>query len=362
VKPDELKLLQPQAPRLLSVVPARRARAAAGPGSALGSVLPGTDISAAACYLSTLRPSGRRSMLSRLTAAAALLRPGETAGTFPWGSLRFEHVVYLRTRLTLAGASPASVNLTLVALRQTARAARQLGQMDASDAQAIREVPGVRAVSLPKGRMLTPAERDALFRACARDASARGARDACAIALMLGAGLRREECAALDLAGVNLAASRVALVGKGGREASQPLNAAAVGALRDWIAQRGGRAGALLLPVSWAGRVRAGRLSGKDVYRIVAARSAEAGLRAATPHDLRRTYISSLLETEDASLAQQLARHGSVHTTLIYDRREERARVGAACRVYVGYRPLKVRVKRTPRKARKSRRRRFRKS
>jgi site-specific recombinase XerC len=271
--------------------------------------------------------------------------------------LRFEHVVHVRTRLVLKGASPTTVNLTLTALRQTARAAKQLGQLSSEDAQAIWEVPGVRSERLPRGRMLQPKEKDALFAACERDESPAGRRDACLIALMLSAGLRREECAQLNLAGVDLPGQQLRLIGKGGREATVRLIGEASDAIADWICVRGAKPGALLLPISWTGRVRCGRLSGQDVYRIVVRRAAEAGIPHCTPHDLRRTFISELLDlSNDQTTVQELARHKNLSTTARYNRRGERAKVETISGLRILYK--RPRPKRTPRKAKRGKRRR----
>lgn len=296
-------------------------------------------------------------MRARLDRAASLIIAGSGARDFPWGQLRYEHVVYLRKRLQMEGCSASHVNLTLVALRRVAREARRLGQMELPDAQAICEVEGVRHESLPAGRMLAPKERLSLFRACARDSTPRGRRDACAIALMMGTGLRREECASLDLASLDVSGRQLRLVGKGGREATLPIKAEVAQAVSDWLRVRGRRHGALLLPVSWSGRVREGRLSGQDVYRIIIARSREAGLDHCTPHDLRRTFISELLDSEDTATVQQLARHKNPAVTVRYDRRGERTKRRAVSTLYVPYRrpPTRPRPKRKPGRRRRRR-------
>lgn len=348
----------PPRARLRAVPPPERGPRPPRPGESAARLEPGREVSAADAYLSALRPSGARSMRSRLDRAASLLLAGADASTFPWGTLRYRDVVYVRARLRSDGASDSTVNLTLSALRRTAAAARCLGQLGRADELEIGDVRGARAERLPKGRMLEAPERAALFEACARDPSPAGRRDAALLALGLGAGLRREEIAALPASAFDARRRELRLVGKGGKEAVLPLQEPAARALGDWLAARGFAGGPLLAPVSRSGRVTGARpLSEQGVYRAVVKRAREAGIAPATPHDLRRTYISELLDVADGETARRLARHAKSETTGIYDRRGEGAGRRAAELLDIPYRgPLaRPRPKRQPRGRRRRR-------
>lgn len=70
------------------------------------------------------------------------------------------------------------------------------------------------------------------------------------------------------------------------------------------------------------GRVVRERLSPQSVLRVCEKRAREAGVEGFMPHDLRRTYISTLLDRgADLSMASELAGHASPTTTKRYDRR-----------------------------------------
>jgi len=64
------------------------------------------------------------------------------------------------------------------------------------------------------------------------------------------------------------------------------------------------------------------------VYAILRSRATKSGVKPFSPHDLRRTFVGSLLDAgADVSVVARLAGHASVATTARYDRRGEKARV-----------------------------------
>lgn len=291
----------------------------------------------AVMYLASLAPSGRRTMAARLAAAAQLM--GGDPRVANWSSLRFKHVTALRSRLSELGRAPASINATLSALRGVARAAWQLGQMSAEDYHRIAGVKNVRGIRLPAGRALTPGEIGALLDTCADDETTAGARDAAVIALLYGAGLRRSEVAALDLAHYDSTAGELKVRGKGDTERLMPLEAGIIAALNDWLRVRGTDAGALLHPVRKGGRMETRRMSAQAIYDALLKRGRAARIASLSPHDLRRTFASDLLDMSgDISAVQKLLGHANVQTTMRYDRRGEAAKRKAIALLHIPYR------------------------
>jgi site-specific recombinase XerD len=86
------------------------------------------------------------------------------------------------------------------------------------------------------------------------------------------------------------------------------------------------------------GRLQARALSAQAVYDILHRRAQEAGVALFSPHDLRRTFISDLLDRgADLAAVQALAGHQSIHTTTRYDRRGEALRRKTATLLVIPY-------------------------
>lgn len=283
------------------------------------------DQNPAAVYLASLAPTGRRSMAARLRSAAELLGYPDLVAT-PWAALRFQHVAAIRARLLDQGKAPASVNATICALRGVARQARSLGQMTGADYDTLCNVKPARGERLPAGRALTAGELTAMLGGCECDASPAGARDGALLAIGYACGLRRAEIAGLDLADYDAGGQVLRVRGKGNKERAVPMAAGAVAWLGDWLARRGSTPGALFWPVTKSGELQARRMTAQAIYDALAKRARAAGVAHTSPHDLRRTCISDLLDAgADIATVQRLAGHASVTTTARYDRRGEAA-------------------------------------
>jgi site-specific recombinase XerD len=293
----------------------------------------------AAVYLARLGAGSRRAMRQALEVIAALVSGQRLAVEhFPWAALRYPYTAGVRAQL-MGKYSPAAANKILAALRGVLQEAWRLGYMTAEDYHRAADVPNIKAQTLPRGRALAGGEISALLAACADDRSPAGARDAALIAVLYGAGLRRSEAVALDLADYNRAIGELAIRGAKGRKdrLAYATNGAA-DALADWIALRGQEPGPLLVPVNKGGRLGTRRMTDQAVLVILVKRAAAAGVPAFSPHDLRRSFISDLLDRgADISTAQHLAGHANVQTTARYDRRGEAAKRKAAELLHVPY-------------------------
>lgn len=302
------------------------------PRAPLALVTPPDSQNAAAVYLATLAPSGRRTMGQALHVVVELLGTGDVR-TFPWSSLRYEHAQAVR-RVLVERYAPSTANKVLSALRGVARECWRLGQIDAETHARIRDVPGVRGSRLPAGREVPIRELAKLFRACAA-AGASGVRDAAALALLYGAGLRRSEAVSVDVGAFDGTSVRV--LGKGNKERAVPVPTAAAAALHAWLELRRSAPGPLLCPVRGQA-VTIRPMSSQAIMTALLRRAADAGVAHLSPHDLRRSYITGLLRAgADLSTVQRLAGHASVTTTTRYDRRGDDEKAKAVALLHVPY-------------------------
>jgi integrase len=151
------------------------------------------------------------------------------------------------------------------------------------------------------------------------------------VTILAGSGIRGEEVTGVDVRDIDLPGRRIWVLGKGGRDVWLPPGA--VGALRAWLEIRGHGPGPLFVPLSRTGRPMPehGALSKFQVWKVVRACAAAAGLEGITPHDLRRYLVSNLLDKFDLVLVADIAGHRKTQTTSLYDRRpDERKRDAVA--------------------------------
>ena len=317
------------------VLPAAAPLAAIPPGDITRSITT-LPASPAAVYLAQLAKSGRRTMHGALDTMARLLGQ-EDALSCPWQQLRYQHTAALRTALQETYA-PATANKMLAALRRVLKECWQLGLMSVEDYQRAASVKVIKAQPLPKGRALSLDEVTALLEACARDSSPAGVRDAALIALMASGGPRRSEVASLDVTDYDPSESCVTIrSGKGNKDRTIYILGGAKTALDDWLTLRGSAAGALFTATT---RHDLTAMTDQAVLVILKRRATEAGVKAFSPHDLRRTMITRMLENgADVVSVQRLAGHADPATTARYDRRGEQAKKDAAAKLQLPHVP-----------------------
>lgn len=277
-------------------------------------------------------------MRAALDEIAGMVQPGSDARSFPWQALRYEHTQAIRARLAERYA-PATANKMLSALRGVLKACWRLGYVSAEEYQRACDIPSVRGTRLPRGRALTQGELRALFEACHQEGGAQGMRDAALLAILYGGGLRRSEVVALDLEDYSPGDGALTVRrGKGNKERIVYLAGGAKRAVEAWLEARGNAPGPLLCPIRKNGTIELRRMTAQAVLLVLQRLACKAHIPAFSPHDLRRSFISHLLDAgADIATVQKLAGHAQVTTTARYDRRGEEAKRGAVELLHVPY-------------------------
>ncbi|MET3429272.1 integrase/recombinase XerC [Actinoplanes tereljensis] len=144
-------------------------------------------------------------------------------------------------------------------------------------------------------------------------------RDRAVLELLYATGVRVSELCGLDRTDVDDARRVVRVFGKGAKERAVPYGLPAQRALDDWLrhgrpAFESGESGdALFLGI------KGGRLQQTVVRRIVKVAAQRAGLPHTSPHDLRHSAATHLLDGgADLRAVQDLLGHASLSSTQIY--------------------------------------------
>jgi site-specific recombinase XerD len=282
----------------------------------------------AAVYLASLGTGSRRTMRQALDAIALLITNNtHDALSCPWGELRYQHTMAIRSAL-MEKYAPATANKMMAALRRVLKEAQRLGQMSAEDYAKAADIKRVKSSGLLKGRSLSADELGKLLNVCVEDKSIFGARDA-AMLMVLRIGLRRSEVVNLDLSDFDPIEGCVKVRGaKGRKDRIVFFPEAAIAHVTNWVKIRGdNNPGPLLLPISKSGNLVWRRLSDQAVMTITLLRGAAAGIENFTPHDFRRTFAGNLLDAGvDIVTVQGLMGHSDPATTAKYDRRGDAAK------------------------------------
>jgi integrase/recombinase XerC len=144
-------------------------------------------------------------------------------------------------------------------------------------------------------------------------------RDRAVLELLYATGIRVSELCGMDVDDVDAGRRVVRVFGKGAKERAVPYGIPAQDALDDWL-----RSGRPALAVARSGPAlflgaRGGRLHPTTVRHLVAARAAAAGVGHTSPHDLRHSAATHLLEGgADLRSVQELLGHSSLASTQVY--------------------------------------------
>lgn len=295
------------------------------------------DQNPAAVYIASLpAATGKRSQAQGLRVIAQIFNTD--INLLNWGALRYQHTAAIRARLAEAYA-PATANKILSALRQTLKQAWLLGQIGPDEYGKAINLKPITGETIPAGRELSQGEILALFNSCQSDASPAGTRDAAIIAVMYAAGLRRDEVVKLSRASYDRETGQLVLTGKRNKQRTAYITNGAADALNDWLVIRGEEGDALFVAINKGAKLDVSKdMTSQAIYKMLAKRARDANVKHFSPHDMRRTFVSDLLDKgADIATVAKMAGHANVQTTARYDRRPEETKRKAASLLHVPY-------------------------
>ena len=190
---------------------------------------------------------------------------------------------------------------------------------------------------LPK--FLTENEINRLF-AAPDISTAEGIRDRAMFEVMYAAGLRVSELVSLKETDIELHAGLVKCHGKGSKERRVPLGKSAIHWLQQYAAAKAGY-GRATSPFLFVHRGRP--VTRQFAWAVIKRHAREAGLKDVSPHTLRHSFATHLMQHgADSRSVQALLGHSDISTTQLYthitdrhlraayDRHHPRARVAVA--------------------------------
>ena len=152
----------------------------------------------------------------------------------------------------------------------------------------------------------------------ADDGSPLGLRDAAMLELLYGTGIRVSELCALDRADVDRRERVLRVRGKGDKERTVPFGGPAARSLQEWWEIRAALANDRSGDAVFLG-ARGGRVDPRTVRTVVHRLAQQAGVTDLTPHGLRHSAATHVLEGgADLRSVQELLGHASLATTQRY--------------------------------------------
>lgn len=174
---------------------------------------------------------------------------------------------------------------------------------------------------LPKA--ISVEEMELLLAEPAKDSTPKALRDKAMLELLYATGMRATELVGLGLYDINLPSNSVRVIGKGDKERIIPIHSRAVQAIETYL--RKGRVQFLKDTEEKALFLnpRGERLTRQGLWLIIKHYVERAGLDPdITPHTLRHSFATHMLESNEATLVdvQQFLGHANISTTQIYTR------------------------------------------
>lgn len=268
-------------------------------------------------YLLNLRSQhSARTQFSKLKNAVAYFGYDDPYSA-EWEKFKRENFLWLRQSLLSEGKKSNTINATMSAIKGVLYEFLVKKMIGSDDYFLIKSIKSLSRNDVSRGTAIPIEDLRKMFK---RPSSPIEARNNLVIALIYGCGLRRSESVKIDLSDIFKQGDGVFLKikGKGAKNRNVPVHPAIVAYLDLWIKDYiVDKKGPLLVRIRKGDDVTGVRLTDQAIYNIIKERAVNPDI---APHDLRRSFISNLLD-EGAGIetVSELVGHESTDTTKGYD-------------------------------------------
>lgn len=168
-------------------------------------------------------------------------------------------------------------------------------------------------------RALEASDVETLLNTISGDGNQR-VRDAAIFELLYSSGLRVSELVGLNIGDFEPSGSIVRVMGKGSKERIAPVGKVAKKALLKYLTEVRGDMAASTEEKAMFLSKRGGRLTSRQIQRLMKAYDIKAGLRGSpSPHSLRHSFATHLLDSgADLRSVQELLGHADISSTQVY--------------------------------------------
>ncbi len=249
--------------------------------------------------------------------------------SFDWSTLSYTTLIKLKSDLQAENYSAGSINTYMSLFKGVALDAWRLKLISTDDYLHIKDIKRVKNVRVLTGRSLPPEEIKKLVKHCTKLKTNMGYRNAAIIALTYGAGLRVHEVA--NIKKLDFKEDLITIIGKGNKERNTPLPSFVTKIVKRWLLVRAKfNCDGLFLRVHRGDHILNSQLSKGSIRKIFISILEQVESEHFSPHDLRRSYATNLLDANvDLFTVQNLMGHANVDTTKLYDLRGEKTKASA---------------------------------
>lgn len=248
---------------------------------------------------------------------------------FDWSKLNYTSLISLKADLQNDNYSAGSINTYLALFKGVSVNAWRQKIISTDDYLHIQDIKRVKNQRIVSGRSLSASEIKILIKHCTNQQTNAGKRNAALIALAYGAGLRVHEL--ISVTTDNYFSDHVRIVGKGNKERKNPLPSFVSKIVDQWLTSRKKfDCEHLFLRIHRGDHIKNNKLSKQSIGMIFSKILTQAKTEHFTPHDLRRSFATNLLDAEvDLFTVQNLMGHANSDTTKLYDLRGDKVKARA---------------------------------